>query len=506
MSLSQGLKVSNIVDVRTKFISNGVSLDRLNTLLMVEYSKDLPQEKFKTFYSENEILTTYGVDLIYQFAQDFFGVTSKNLTKPKQLMIYTYSKTDTSGSLKGGEAPSLADLKKLNGKFKISIDGVDKEISLDLTGGDVNSYEDAATLIQNSLRTVGSGGFSQATCIYSSVTLGFIINSGTKGKNSSLNYPTSPSSSADLSLKLGLSKNEGAKIIPGYVGSSDISLALKEVEDFNGNYYVVTPLFNLTEEELNSAGEWVNSNNDDYLFIYAWDDPRLSKTGTDVVKKLQNYNGLYIDYKIYPTQNAISSGLISSLDFTMENGNYNLNFNPFDLFEEFSVKDESVFQALKENRSNSFYTVKVKGQTSTLYGRGYVMGPKTRLANVYVGNSFLKFQQQIAGLNLFTDAGMISLRGDLDGGATITQMETVFQNAVKSGIIRAYELTSEEKNKIILNFPSNSDTVISQLKTYGFFVQISGFDQAEQAIIIKSAYLANSPANKLIINNYVLGA
>lgn len=506
MSLSQGLKVSNIVDVRTKFISNGVSLDRLNTLLMVEYSKALPQEKFKTYYSEDEILTAYGVDNVYQFAQDFFGVTSKNLTKPKQLMIYTYSKTNTAGCLKGGEAPALADLKKLNGKFKISIDGSEGEVTLDLTGGGVNSYEDAATTIQNALRAVGSGGFTQATCTYNSVTLGFIINSGTLGKDSSLSYPSAPGSSTDLSSKLGISQNEGAKLIEGYAGSTDIAGALREIEKYNGNYYVVTPIFNLTEDELTSAAEWANSNDDDYLFIYAWDDIRLSQTGSDVVKKLQNYNGLYIDYKLYTTQNAISAGLISSLDFTIENGNYNINFNPFDLFEEFSVKDETVFKALQENRSNSFYTVNVKGQTSTLYGRGYVMGTKTKLVNVYVGNSFLKFQQQIAGLNLFTDAGLISLRGDLDGGAVMTQMETVFQNAVNAGIIRAYDLTAEEKNKIILNFPNNSDTVISQLQTYGFFVQVAGFDQAEQAIIIKSAYLANAPANKLIINNYVLGA
>lgn len=513
MIKSQGIKVNKFVDVKARFLADGVSLDRLNTLLMVNYNTTLPQPQFFTYNSADEVMKDYGIDLTYQFAKDFFGVTSKNLTKPKQLTLYVYSKTDTAAAIKGGQVKSLTELKKLNGKFKISIDGSEKEVSVNLTGGGVNSYSDAATTIQTAIRSAAGGvsGFSNAVCSYSPITDGFIVQSGTKGKGSSIAFPTSPGSDTDLSTSLGLSEMEGARIIDPITGSKSFDGALKELEKYNGNYYVITTLFDLStdddNDELLAAADWVDSSNDDYLFIYKWNNVKLIQKGTGVIDKYKAYNGLYIDFACYETQNAISAGLISAMDLTKEGGNYNLNFNEFAKLSNFAIKEDFEFEALQQNLSNCLYTVNVKGQTLTMYGEGYILGTKTKIANVYLTNSWIKFQQQIAGLNLFANSPIVSLRGDESeaGGKVISAINEVFNNAVTANLIRPFKLLEDEKNKVIDAFGEAGKTCIDQLERFGYFVKIDGFDLDSNAIIIKDAYLPNSPGNKLIINTYVVG-
>lgn len=512
MSLVKGLRVKNIVDVTSKFTSQGISLSKLNAIMVLPYSAALPQEKISSYSSSDEILEKYGESDTYGWSQEYFGVISKNLTKPDQLFIYTYSKTATAATLRSGELPSLTKLKTLNGKFKISMDGNEKEITLNLTTGGINSYIDVATALQTALRAASGAGteFTTCTCTFNESVQAFIINVGSTGVDSTITFPVAPGSSTDLSTSLGLSEAEGAVIIPGYAATPTIVDALDEIKKANDNYYHI--VLNLTistaesNDELLEVCKWIDFQNDDYMIIYGWNEPKLFKKGSDVAAKYLAYNGIYIDAVKYNYQTALSAGLIAAMDFSIENGNYNINFNSFDKLEPYSVKEQTEFEALKENLSNSLYTTYIKGQSSTMYGRGYIFGTKTSIANVFVCNSYLKFQMEIAGFNLFADSPMISLRGNSGSGAVMTALDNVFQNANLAGILVPSDLTSEEKQKVVQSFGSKSKDAISQLERYGYFISVEGFDLAEQSIKVKTVYLANMPANKLIINNYILGA
>lgn len=512
MSLVKGLRVKNIVNVTSKFASRGISLSKLNAIMVLPYSTTLPQEKISSYSSLDEILKKYGRNDTYGWSQEYFGVISKNLTRPDQLFIYTYSKTATAATLRSGELPSLTKLKNLNGKFRISMNGNEKEITLNLTTSNINSYTDVATALQTALRAASGAGveFTNCTCTFNESVQAFIINVGTNGPDSTITFPVAPGSSTDLSTSLGLSEAEGAVIIPGYAATPTIVDALDEIERINDNYYHI--VLNLTlstsesNDELLEVCKWVDLQNDDYMIIYGWNESGLFKKGSNVAAKYLDYNGIYIDAVKYNYQTALSAGLIAAMDFSIEDGNYNINFNSFDKLEPYSVKEQTEFEALKENLSNSLYTTYIKGRSSTMYGRGYIFGTKTSIANVFICNSYLKFQMEIAGFNLFADSSMISLRGNSGIGAVLTALDDVFQNAALAGILVPYDLTSEEEQKVVQYFGSKSKDAISLLERYGYFISVEGFDLAEQSIKVKTVYLANVPANKLIINNYILGA
>lgn len=510
------LPIDNIVSNTATSVKEKFSLNKLNTLLIVN-GPTQPHDELETYYNTNELLQKYGLGDVYDWSTVFFGVTSKNATKPDFLSVYNWYKNDIPAALVGGRCSDIAILKTLKGGFNIEIGTYKYSLSLDLTGGEIVSYDNVANALQAALQAVKIDidgtettppEFLNATCVYSIVNNGFIIKSGVKGIDSKISFATPPSSETDISLQLGLSQASKAFTVNGINGIPTLQVLLENIKQINGDYYVITTNFTFDNEneDLLTFGKFVNDSNNDYLGIYNWANPKLGVIGSGAISQIQGFNGLYIDYKHSYTQNAVSAGLISSMDLSATNGNYNINFNTFSSFENESITEQAEFDGMVSNKSNAFYTIGVKGKNTTYYGQGLIMGDLTNLANVYLCNSYLKFQKQIAVSNMFDSQALIPLRGGSTEGIVRGFLDAVYESAVKSGIIvQGVIFNVSEKQTIISTF-ENSEDAIKQLQNFGYYYVISRVDTTNATIYITDAYVANKATNKIIINTYILGA
>lgn len=498
------LGIDNIVEVKSVGLGERFSISRLNALAILPFDKKNPQEVLRYYSSSKEILAEFGSSKEYDFSKIYFSFTSKSVTTPELLCFYSWNKEDIGGYLLGGRCPSIQALKKLNGKFAIEIDDEEKDIEVDLTNEGIISYDNVAGAIQTALRAGADGGFANATCIYSPIRNGFIIGSGTTGSESSVSAISSPSSGTDISDSLGLSSSDNVSFVRGRK-SLDFEGMLEDIASINGNYYVVTPLFTFEDEEqeLKTFGQWLNNQNDRYLGIYLWDNKQLAVAGSGAVDPLITYDGLYLDYKRVENQNAFSSAIIASMDLGKEGGYFNINFNTADQYKEQAVSVQSEFDGMLANRVNSFYIFGELGQSTTAYGQGLMMG-STESANVYVNNSFLKFQMEFAIANLFTSSRAIPLRGIAGLSLVRTALTPIFRDAVQNGLIAVDALSAFEQNIVTQNF-KDGEEAISSLERNGWYLEAGDINQAKKQIEMKYVYIANAPANRVLIKNYILG-
>ncbi|WP_236516241.1 DUF3383 family protein, partial [Escherichia coli] len=139
----------------------------------------------------------YGLESpIYKFATVYFNGFTNATTRPNSLFITKYNLANVAASLIGGDITSttIANLKLINGTLTIVVDGVSKNVTVDLSTA--NSYSDAAALIGTALTL---------TCVYQSQTKGFVIQSGTTGEGTTISFAT-----GTVADKLKLTQDTGA--------------------------------------------------------------------------------------------------------------------------------------------------------------------------------------------------------------------------------------------------------------------------------------------------------
>ncbi|HEF3505139.1 TPA: DUF3383 family protein, partial [Campylobacter jejuni] len=342
---------------------------KLNTLLIEKYDGSLPQNKFTQTYDLSTTQAIFGSQSnVSKFASKYFGFISKNATKADLLNIYTWNSEDTSPVIKGGVAKSLSELKTLNGKFKITIGGASADISVDLTGS--TSYADVATKLQTAITSADGQdsnlAFTGAKVNYSTVTNGFIVKGGQAGQGETVGYLQAPSDGTDIHNKLGLTLNEGASLINGEKAIANLSDALNEIDLYNGNFYLITFNFEFedgdVEKNLKELGEFLKNSNDRYAGLYSWSNKQLLTVNSGAVEPYEAYDGLIIDYKVGDFQNGLVSALISAMDLSKANGNYNIAFNDATEFQLNALTDKAEYKALQSNKANAPCKFGILGQ------------------------------------------------------------------------------------------------------------------------------------------------
>ncbi|HEG5317645.1 TPA: DUF3383 family protein [Campylobacter jejuni] len=511
------LPLDLIVDVTSVGVRDTFTIGKLNTLLIEKYDGSLPQNKFTQTYDLSTTQAIFGSQSnVSKFASKYFGFISKNATKADLLNIYTWNSEDTSPVIKGGVAKSLSELKTLNGKFKITIGGASADISVDLTGA--TSYTDVATKLQTAITSADGQdsnlAFTGAKVNYSTVTNGFIVKGGQAGQGETIGYLQAPSDGTDIHNKLGLTLNEGASLINGEKAIANLSDALNEIDLYNGNFYLITLNFEFdtgdVEKNLKELGEFLKNSNDRYAGLYSWSNKQLLTVNSGAVEPYEAYDGLIIDYKVGDFQNGLVSALISAMDLSKANGNYNIAFNDATEFQLNALTDKAEYKALQSNKANAPCKFGILGQDDTIYMDGTILGTKTDSINVYICNSFLKFNLQISLYNMFKSQPIIGLRDKNSQAIVTSYVDSVFQSAVNANIIATgATLTTTEKQTIITQFSKLTDDidgVIRQIESSGYFYTIKNIDVAKRELTLIDAYVANTPAKRIIINNYILGA
>lgn len=513
--MANSLPLDLLVDITSTGVKDAFTIGKLNTILITKYNKGLPNGKFVELADLNSALNNFGSDSdVYKFASAYFGFVSKSATKCDLLYVYNWSKEATSAVLKGGMAPALSTLQSLNGKAKVTIGADSDDIEVNFAG--ISNYADAANKIQEAIRTApnatGKDGFTDAEVTYSNITQGFIIKGGVAGQGETIGFLSRADDGEDIHDKLGLTLGELATTLEGEPAVADLAKVLSEIETYNGNYYIITPNFQFdnVETDLATLGSFVNSSNDRFLAVYSWDNPLLEVSGSKATEAYAGYNGLFIDNKKADYQNAMVCALFSAMDLTKPAGNYNIAFNDATTYQTNAITEKAKYLAMQENKANAPCKFGILGSEDTVYMDGTIMGSKTNSANVYMANSFLKFNQQIAIYNMFKAQKLIGLRDKNSLAIISAYLDEVFVNAVSANIIATgVELTTTEQQTIMGNFGSlvsNVSDVITKIQTSGYFYAISNVNTVTKELSITEAYTANTPVKKIVINSYILGA
>lgn len=524
--MGSALPLDLLIDITSTGVKDTFTIGKLNTLLITQYDNDLPNATFTQITSLQQAQSFFGYDSkIAGFAAVYFGFISKTASKCDYLFVYNWSKNDLPAILKGGRAKSLQDYYAANGGFALTISGKTQNVEVDFTTAgakDDFSYTIIAEIMQDAINALEGDGFKTASVEYNLNTGGFIIKSGLAGDTETIGFLESPLPTTsdtgttieinDISGIFGLTAREGALIYDGAKGKPTLAEALSEINDNNGNYYLITPNFAFENEdtELKAFGEFLNASNDRFCGVYSWDNQALAVLGSGATKLYEGYNGLIIDYKVQEFQNALICSFISGMDLSKPAGNYNIAFNDATTFQVKAITDRLKYEGMIENKANAPCKFGILGQDDAIYMDGTILGSKTSSINIYVCNSFLKFNQQIQLYNMFKSQKIIGIRGSQSRSIIYAYLDNVFQSAINAGIIaQDVDLTTTEQQSIISTFGMLVDDiniVIEKLQSSGYYYILSSIDLVKREIGITEAYVANTPAKKIVINNYILGA
>lgn len=494
------LSIDNIVDVTSRAVASKDSSIRLNTLILSKFDENNPAPLFQEFTNPSEVFAVYQNGDLYEFSKTHFGFISKSSTSPNLLSVFTWSKTDTSAYLIGGESELIAKLKTLNGQITIEVDGTKITGTLDLTGADVTDYSQVAEKIAAAINADRRRSAAVISCSYSVQKKGFVIKTTSAGVTSNIS-----ALGGDLAKPLGLDA-DSAKIIVGSKGFADLASVLNEINAINGDYFVVTPNFNFENEldDLIIFGEWVSASKGRYLGIYSWDNEQLGVKNSGAVDRILGFNGLYIDWERVPNQNAFSSALISSMDLNKSGGVVNINFNNAAQYLDKAVSIQNEFDGMNSNRANAPYVFGTLGKFEVSYGQGQLMGDIPS-ANVYINNSFLKFKMQLAISQFFMSSNIVSARGQGGTSAISALLTPIFNDAVNNGLIVIDKTSETEKSVILQNFIDGAKA-IENIESSGWALEVGDVNLARREITLNYAYIANIPANRVIVRTYILGA
>lgn len=503
--MGSALPIDLLVSVTSTGIKDTFTIGKLPTLLITKYNDKIPLARITQYTNLSAVKSAFKSGSVVDFANEYFGFSSKNGTKADLLSVFVLNSEDLSATLKGAKISSLGNIKTLQGEAVFTIDNQSFNVSLDFTNAE--SLSDCANVIQVALQgiTKAPAGFKTALVEFNTYTQGFVIKSGTKGETAKIDF-VKDSTNSNIGNKLGLSQNEGAELIQG-MGACDLSSALDIIESNNGNYYVITfdYTFENLQDDLAVFGKWLKASNGRFLGIYS-DSTLLNVDLSD----REGDDGLLLDYKVVDSQNGFVSALISSLDLSKSASNVNIAFNDATSYQSNAITERSVYEKLQSKKLNSICKFGILGQDDSIYMQGDIMGTLTNSANVYLGNSFIKFNEQIALYNMLKSQKLIGLR-DLQSRNTIQGYITeVFENAVSANIIaKGAELTTTEQSTLISTFGTlvdSIDDVLNQIEKFGYYFVVSDVNVVTKEMTITQAYMANQPLRKIVISNYVLGA
>lgn len=507
MSESLGLKFDKFITVDSKAISIVAKLGKLSTLLITKRNQYVTVPKWAKFSrgDDKQIVDMYGHASVLAFARNYFGFQNRASDFADTLHVYTWaSDKEQLPALVGANTPPLDELKKVNGKISLTIDGTTKNIDVNLAGK--NSHTEIATELQNAVRKNNNAvnGFKDATVAWSSIHNGFVVTAG--AGTTFISYASTPTEGNDMSAKLGLSQGEGARLVEPYKKLDTLPHVLVEVSRRNDTYFFITFDFEVDtfDKDLLPIGEWVEASRGQYCVLYSTTQPSMLTQPT-FTRKLHGFNGLVLEYTPnLRITNGKSAGIFSSTDYSKPRGNLSFIYNKIEAFRDVSIKDEDQYDTVTnptKNRSNAYVTARRLTHGYTWYMPGNVMGGDTEHLNVYVSNFVITQYLQQGFAMWLTNNTFPSVS---DSTAIQLYANSVMQQCLGIGLMTTVDsLDVDETQQLSATFRKVADATAS-LVSNGFYTEVGDFDAQQRCVNIKIAYIANVPIRKLCIKLHAL--
>lgn len=341
------------------------------------------------------------------------------------------------------------------------------------------------------------------TCVYSTLTNGFIIQGAVASASQTISFAT-----GDMASVLGLSETDGGYVTQGSNNTSITDL-MTEIGLDNGDYYSISVTNNvdIPESDYEAIGAWVSASNGRYCIVGYSNDKRLTSTDNLVYENLFGYDGFIIVYGDY-LMAAFVQAAIASVDFSVPNGMTNFNFIETPEFLEQAIGTSAELDGINANRVNCCYVMGGYGQSQPLFGEGKIFGTNFNNIANYIGNSWIKAKMEIAGANLMINQSFIALRGGKGQSLILASLQEIIALAKASDIIVTVGtdgLLAAEKAKIV-SVTGNANAV-NLIESNGYYINVlplTADDIANEQMRVQFIYTKNVPLNRLVVQNIVI--
>jgi len=393
----------------------------------------------------------------YLFATTYFNGYKGATTRPQSLFITKHNDADVEAKLIGGSVASLtiAQLQAINGTLSVTIDGVVKSGTVNLSA--VASFSDAAAAIATALTI---------DCTYNSQLKVFIINSATFGATSTITF-----ASGTAAAPLFLTEATGA-LVDNDTLADTTAAAMQRMLNGGTNFATITYIGDFFDTDaLKEIAAWVTDQNGRFWFVSYGLDPLAivpnSNTAFGAWLEETSQNGTTPIYGEL-VHAALACGYAASINFEQTNGRTTMAFRSQDGVEA-TVTDEAVAAALESNGYSYYGAWATANDRFVMFGNGAVSGDFKWVDN-YLFQLFLNTQMQLADVTSLQSFGQIPYNAE---GIAIRR--AVRQDQINAGLnfggIRA-GVTLTEQQKAVINGQTGYDAA-KELETKGWVYYVA---------------------------------
>lgn len=455
--MASSIPANAIVQVTPSVLSAGGTALDLNGLIITQ-SVRVPVGTVPGFPSAAAVAAYFGpTSTEAALASVYFqGFTISN-RKPGQLLFVQSPLGPVAAYVRGGNvsALSVAYLQSINGPLSITVDGVAKNVTVNLSAA--TSFSAAAALIGTAL---GVG------CNFDAVVGAFAITSTTLGPASTISYP-----SGTVAGALALTAAQGAVASQG-AGPGNPTVVMNTVVAATRNWCSVMTAFEPSLAAKIEFAGWVNAQASDYLYV-CWDtDITATQPNTTghagylIGPKGANSTGTAMVYQD-PFVAAFLMGAVASLDFGQNNGRATMAFRGQSGLTP-TVTDATTSANLTANGYNFYGAYGTAHDQFVFFYPGSVTGPFLWIDS-YVDEIWMTNQFQLALMVLLTNVKSVPYNA-LGYSLIRAACTDVINQALRFGAIRA-GVTLSQFQAAAVNAQAGLP-IDSTLSSVGWYLQV----------------------------------
>lgn len=375
------IPASEIVTVLPSVLGAGGTAMALNAVIISDDVKFVAKEYSNADAVGNDYGTTSDK---YKFAQIYFNGFTGSTVKPSALFISKYSAVDSAAKLTGASlrSMSLDQLKAITGAISVTIDGVLKTGTVDLSAA--TSFSNAATLIATALT---------AAVTFDTQLQSFVIASGTTGATSSISFATGAAAEA-----LALTELTGAQL-DNVTTVDTATTAMKRLTNYTLNLSTIVAETStaLTDDVQKEIATWVSLQNHRYWLVKYGEEPTAL-----IANNTTNFAGWVAENNVadvtcvYGTfeHAALCAGYAASLNFSELNGRTTMDFRSTSTLAP-SVTDVDDASALESN-GYAYYGAFATANDRFIFLRNSIVSGEFKWVDAHLNQIYFNSQLQLA--------------------------------------------------------------------------------------------------------------
>jgi len=429
------IPASEIVTVLPSVLGAGGTAMALNAVIISDDVKFVAKEYSNADAVGNDYGTTSEK---YKFAQIYFNGFTGSTVKPSALFISKYSAVDSAAKLTGASlrSMSLDQLKAITGAISVTIDGVLKTGTVDLSAA--TSFSNAATLIATALT---------AAVTFDTQLQSFVIASGTTGATSSISFATGAAAEA-----LALTELTGAQL-DNVTTVDTATTAMKRLTNYTLNLSTIvaetsTALNDNIQKEI---ATWVSLQNHRYWLVKYGEEPTAL-----IANNTTNFAGWIAENNVadvtcvYGTfeHAALCAGYAASLNFSELNGRTTMDFRSTSTLAP-SVTDVDDANALESN-GYAYYGAFATANDRFIFLRNSIVSGEFKWVDAYLNQIYFNSQLQLAQIT-----GLIANKSipynDVGKSKVRASAQDPINEMLNFGGIQTGVILSEQQKSIINN-------------------------------------------------------